>query len=107
MAITRSILYNKTYTTIVSSNIKYKNKLDKYMKFIPKSELSDTTKTKDGYTISFVNGSYITCIKPSESQETIRGNRSKLIYPYVWEEEYTVSDEIIEKVLNPYMKKNK
>ena len=105
MAITRSILYNKTYTTIVSSNIKYKNKLSKYMKLIPKSEVSHVTKTKDNYTISFVNGSSITCIKSSEPQETVRGNRSKLIYPYVWEEEYTVSDEIIEKVLTPYIKK--
>lgn len=54
--------------------------------------------------IKFKNGSTIECISPKPESENIRGKRAN-IKPFMYEWEYMISDDVIDEVLKPYIKK--
>lgn len=58
--------------------------------------------TKNKNIITFKNGSVVECVKIKDGDETIRGHRSKYIYPYY--NDFEFNEEEFNKAIEPYLK---
>ena len=106
LMIARAILYPESKIITVSPDEESANRTYnttvKLLTYDP--YVNSSYDKKDNLVISFKNGSTIECISPKPESENIRGKRAN-IKPLMYEWEYMISDNVIDEVLKPYIKK--
>ena len=109
LMIARAILYPKSQIITVSPDEESAKKTyDTTVKLLTYDPcVNSLYNNRNNLIINFKNGSTIECISPKPDKpesENIRGKRAN-IKPWMYDWEYMISDDVIDKVLEPYIKK--